>query len=194
MSARGRFGDGRSGYRRVRDDWYVEPPEAVAALLRVERFEGRVLDPACGGGTIPRVCRAFGLDAHGSDLRDRGAPPYCRSGVNFLTAPRRPVDNVMCNPPYRLADAFAQRALDRATRKVAMLVRLAFLEGQARFAELYHRCPPIRVWVFTWRVEMPPGAALAAGKIARDGGQIPYAWIVWQRGYRGAPALGWLTP
>lgn len=187
------FGDGRSGYARVRNDWYVEPPEAVAALLAVERFEGRIHDPACGGGTIPRVGRAHGYRVSGSDIVDRGAPPYCRSGVDFLHGRLRPVDNIVSNPPYRLADAFVLRALELARCKVAMLVRLAFLEGQARWRALYERFPPARIWVFTWRVEMPPGEALRAGRIKRKGGQIPYAWIVWEIGFRGTPATGWLS-
>jgi hypothetical protein len=195
MSARGRFGDGRSGYARVRDDWYVEEAAAVAALLRVERFEGRILDPACGGGNIPRICRAHGLDAIGTDRVDRGAPPYCRSGIDFLNSPRRTVENIVCNPPYKHDEAFVLRALERATRKVAMLLRLAFLAGQERHRTIYRPHPPLRIWVFTWRTAMPPGEALRAGRIERKGGQIDYCWIVWQPGHRGPmPPLGWLTP
>ena len=181
------FGDGRSGYRRMRGDWYVEPERAVVQLLERERFEGRIHDPACGCGTIPRVCRTWGYRASGSDIADRG---FGRAGVDFLTARLRPVDNIVCNPPYSLAEAFVLRALECARRKVAMLLRLAFLEGGERFRDLFDRTPPARIWVFTWRVPMPPG--VLKGRLKEKGGAIAYCWMVWERGFSGAPSLGWL--
>lgn len=186
------FGDGRSGYARVANDWYVEPPEAVAALFAVERFEGHILDPCCGIGTIPRVARAHGYRAAGSDLVDRGGrmAPGTRGGVDFLATRRRPVENIVSNPPYRNAEAFVLRALELARRKVAMLLRLAFLEGQERWRRIYQRLPPARVWVFRERVAMPPGELL--DRIEREGGKIAYAWFVWERGFAGTPRLGWI--
>jgi hypothetical protein len=186
------FGDGRSGYARVRDDWYVEEELAVEALLRVERFDGKVFDPACGGGNIPRICRAHGLDAVGSDKVARRAPAYCKAGVDFLTARSTRVDNIICDPPFCIAEAFVLRALERARRKVAMLLRLAFLEGTERYERIYRRYPPFRIWVFTWRTPMPPGEALRAGLIEREGGKMAFCWIVWQRGYRGPTMTDWL--
>lgn len=56
---------------RAANDWYIEPAEAVEALLRVERFSGLSWDPACGIGTIPNVMEAAGFDVGGSDIVDR---------------------------------------------------------------------------------------------------------------------------
>lgn len=56
------------------DDWYVEPPEAVAALFDNVRFVGWVHDPACGAGNIPKIARQYGYNASGCDLVDRGFP------------------------------------------------------------------------------------------------------------------------
>lgn len=36
-------------------DWYVEPEGATTALARVERFNGSILDPCCGGGNVVRA-------------------------------------------------------------------------------------------------------------------------------------------
>ncbi len=187
------FGDGRSGYARVADDWYVEQEWAVARLFDVERFAGALHDPACGKGTIPLMARAYGYRATGSDLvdlRKRGSAgiPGLTGGVDFLARGGRRVDNIVSNPPYRLDTAFALKALQLARRKVALLLRLAFLEGAERFETLFASFPPARAWVFRNRVSMPPGGM----GIKPEGGKMPFQWLVWERGHRGPPVLGWV--
>ena len=83
---------------------------------------------------------------------------------------------------------FLLHALKLTTGKVALLARLALLEGQKRRA-LFQSTPLARVWVSSRRVSMPPGGT----DIPAKGGAIAYAWFVWERGYSGAPSLGWLT-
>lgn len=182
-----RFGDGRAGYKRHPDDWYVEEVAAVEALIATERFEGAIHDPACGAGNIPRVFARHGFAVSGSDLKSRG---YGTPDVDYLTAPPRRFDNIVCNPPFKktLVERFILKALGEYERKVAMLLRLAFLEGGTRLAQLYRPCPPIRILVFSWRTSMPPGDVA----VRRRGGQMPYMWLVWEPGYRGDPAVLWI--
>jgi hypothetical protein len=56
------------GRTTVDKDFYVEPRWVVHLLLDVESFEGSVLDPCCGSGTIPSVCLERGIPAIGSDI------------------------------------------------------------------------------------------------------------------------------
>lgn len=100
--------------------------------------------------------------------------------------PRCP--NIVTNPPFKLGVPFANHALDLATSKVAMLLKLAFLEGQER-RELFERAPPIRVWVFSRRISFIRGNEHTA-KIG--GGMMSFAWFVWEHGYTGKPTLGWI--
>ena len=69
-----------------------------------------------------------------------------------------------------------------------MLCRLAFLESRKRklFFALH---PPRKVWVFSWRVPM-----WRRGVVSGKGGgkMMPYAWFVWEVGYKGPSELGWL--
>lgn len=172
---------------REPDDFYQEPAWAVEALLDAEPFLGPVYDPACGEGTIPEACIRRGIYAHGTDLIDRG---YGTSGVDFLfgTLPaERPV-SIICNPPYRTAEAFILRALGFAQHKVAMLVRLPFIEGQRRQEMLFGPHPPARLWQFCRRVSMPP----AGRGIKASGGSVAFCWLVWATDHRGPPTLGWL--
>ena len=70
------------------------------------------------------------------NLFDRG---YGERGVDFLSANRK-VDNIiMTNPPYNSAEAFVAAGVRQAKRKVALLLRLAFLEGANRAKTIFGR-------------------------------------------------------
>lgn len=87
-------------------------------------------------------------------------------------------------PPYGVAQAFAERALTLSRHKVAFLLPLTFLEGMKR-AEWLSVSPLARVHVFSWRISMPPGELLAAGKVKPQGGKKAFAWFVWEQGWVG---------
>lgn len=174
--------------KRASNDWYCDPPEAIEALLDVERFAGRSVDPSCGRGTIPKAMVVRGMYCRGTDLVDRG---YGDAGVDFFTAAFPGFDNIISNCPYNVAQAYAERALAIARHKVALLLPLTFLEGSKRAAWL-DRSPLARVWVFPWRISMPPGELLVAGAVKPEGGKKAYAWFVWEHGHRGRPQLDWL--
>lgn len=172
------------GPNRRADDFYATPPEATRALLAVERFEGELLEPACGDGAISRVLQAAGYQVRSTDLVDRG---FGEGGQDFLwpaypyTAP-----NIVTNPPFKLATPFVEAALDRTSCKVAMLLKLAFLETRER-ADLFARTPLARVWVFSRRLTFRIPERSDHGN-----GMLAFAWFVWDRAHDGSPRLGWL--
>jgi hypothetical protein len=177
-----------SGYDRHANDWYVESAGAVDALLNVEQFDGPTLDPACGGGNIPLRFQARGLWCFGSDIIDRG---FGQAPVDFLHDHIVPAlaeyRNIVTNPPFAIAQQFVERALSLVPGKVAIIQRLAFLEGQER-GKLFRRQPPTRVWVFSSRQSMPPGGT----DIPAQNGSVAYCWLVWDRLHVGKTELGWL--
>src|SRR6266849_5264480 len=175
-----------SSHARQQDDFYCEPRWAVDALLDAERFEGLVWDPAAGRDNIPKACRARGIQALGSDMVQRGIASVT-APVDFLVSPIYRPASIICNPPFALAERFIERALSLATNKVAMLLRLSFLEGQRR-GEMFERTPLARVLVFSSRVSMPPGDSAIEAK----GGAVAFAWYVWEHGFEGEPTIGWL--
>jgi hypothetical protein len=176
----------QSGYPRVDKDFYVEPRWVVHLLLDVESFEGPVHDPACGSGTIPSVCLERGIPATGSDIVHRGFGEVrdffsCTDGV----------DNIICNPPYRRAEAFLRHSLELAKRKVALILPLTFLESRRR-DRLFIETPPMLVMPCSDRPSMPPGVLEgerdhwgAVVQPASKGGTMPYAWFIFVRGFRG---------
>ena len=167
------------------EDFYPTPERGTEALLGVEKFRGRVWEPACGDGSMSRVLEARKLVVRSSDLYDRG---YGEVGVDFLTTKGPKVANVITNPPFKLAEAFVAHALEVSTKKVAMLCRLAWLEGKRR-GVMFKSTPLARVWVFSGRLAMMRNGD---NKNAGGGGMLAFAWYVWEHGYEGPPTLGWL--
>ena len=172
---------------RARDDFYPTPPEGTWALLSAIRFKGTIWEPACGDGSISRVLEAAGHKVTSTDLVDRG---YGTSPVDFLLDYQTKADNIITNPPFKLAEEFARHALDRATDKVALLARLAWLEGYGR-RKFFESSPLWRVYIFSRRLRIQRGRAAVA---TDRSGMITFAWFVWKHGYYGIPKIGWLDP
>lgn len=174
-----------------RDDLYETPAVATAALLSVEPFTGTIWEPACGRGAISDVLKGAGLTVWSTDLVDYG---YGFPGIDFLMETRRPedvqVNAIVTNPPYKLATQFIRHALfDLRVPKVAMLLRLAFLEGQGR-SDIMDGGLLRAVYPFRNRLPM----------MHRDGWQgkkstsaVPFAWFVWDLSHNGEPIIRRLT-
>lgn len=167
------------GAQRAEGDFYPTPGYCTEDLLRVERFEGSIWEPACGDGAISKVLEQHGYRVLSTDLVYRG---YGMGGHDFFMESHG-VDNIITNPPYRLATEFVERAVLMAKCKVAMFLKLAFLEGQERKL-LFERTPLARVYVYSKRVNLfakPTGS-----------GMIAFAWFVWDKSYTGEPVIRWL--
>ena len=172
-----------SGYDRATDDYYVEPRWAIDALLDVERFFGWSWDPSCGGGNIPTAMHARDMQCYASDIADRG---YGATG-SFFDMPPWEVQNIVTNPPYGIIEPYIEHALSIASHKVAILARLALLEGQKR-QQMFKTTPLARVWISSRRMSMPPGGT----DIPAKNGTVAYAWFIWEHGYVGRPEIDWL--
>lgn len=167
-------------------DYYATDPRAVELLLEQETFFGPVWEPACGEGHISEALRANGLQVYSSDLIDRG---YGCSGVDFMQYRGCGLRcDIITNPPYKYAREFVEKALSVIApgRKVAMFLKLTFLEGQGR-RELFKYNPPAAVYVSSARLE--------CGKNGKFTGSsaVAYCWIVWRKGYQGPTYLKWIN-
>jgi hypothetical protein len=151
----------------------------------VERFGSVVWEPACGEGDISRVLMDYGYEVISHDLVDRGFGVARR---DFLMERELVAPDIITNPPFKLALPFVEHSLDLGAVKVAMFLRLAFLEGVERKA-FFERCPPARVWVMSRRVPMQ------RGRLSRDGdghGVMAFAWFVWDSSHCGPGEIGFL--
>ena len=167
-------------------DYYATEPYAVELLLANESFTGPIWEPACGEGHISKVLEEYAYTVRSTDLIDRG---YGTGGINFLNSG---VDiwkgDIITNPPYKYAKEFVEEAMRVIPigHKVAMFLKLTFLEGQAR-RKLFRLCPPQTVYVSS--------ARLQCGKngIFSDDRMVAYAWFVWEKNYQGPTVLKWIN-
>jgi hypothetical protein len=172
---------------REKNDFYPTPLRGVEALLGVEKFSGAVWEPACGDGAISKSFAAAGYDVLSTDLVDRG---FGTPGIDFLLEWRARAPNIVTNPPFKLAVPFVRKALELTTGKVAMLLKVAFLEGIER-STLFASSPLARVHVFSQRLAFVPGGT-SEGRALDGGGMMAFAWFVWDHSHKGPPTLGWL--
>lgn len=175
---------GTSGGRPA-DDWYPTSPEATRAILDQETFTGSIWEPAAGDGAICKVLNEYGYqDILATDLVYRG---YGEGDHDFRTSNYK-ADNIITNPPYNMAQEFIELSLERTTKKVVMLLKLQFLEGQKRKL-FYQNVPLSKVYVFSKRVNFYRNGE--QGKLGSS--MIAFSWHVYDHNYKGKdPVIKWL--
>jgi hypothetical protein len=169
---------------REKDDFYATPIEGIEALILAEQFVGPIWEPACGDGAISRILEREGYAVISTDLVDRG---YGQARIDFLMETKSLAPNIVTNPPFKMVAPFIRQSLHLTTGKVAMLLRLACLEGKER-GKLFETTPLARVFVFKSRLQFKRPGWEDTGA----GGMLPFAWFIWEHGYVGKPTLGWV--
>jgi hypothetical protein len=182
-------------WKREPHDWYQEPWWCSARLFQEEPFRGEIIDPAAGAATIVKTAIGAGFRARGFDLVVRS--PSMVIERDWLEACSERFDNIVSNPPFGLCDdkragtyPFVQRCLERAERKVALLLPAKWIQSDKRSRWL-ETTPLRRVWFMTPRPSMPPGHILAAGGKPGNGKE-DFAWYIWLLGYDGPAEIRWL--
>lgn len=178
---------------REPNDYYATEPKAVELLLEQEKFCPYVWECACGEGHISEVLKAHDYKVKSSDIIDRGYEGT--QIIDFLELKRDDTDrdysrDIITNPPYKYAKDFVEKALEISMNntKVAMLLKVTFLEGQAR-RKLFEKYPPKTVYVFSSRVKCAKnGDFKGIGSSA-----VAYAWFIWQKGFKGDPIIKWIN-
>ena len=178
---------------RAAQDYYATDPKALELLLEREDFSENVWECACGGGHLCNVLKQHGHKVKATDIVDRGY-----EGViikDFLSVTKEEVDaeqqrDIITNPPYTKAKAFVQQALEISNdgTKIAMFLRLQFLEGQSRRA-LFATYPPKKVYVSSSRLV----CAKNGNFDETDSSAIAYAWFIWEKGYDGETVIEWFN-
>jgi hypothetical protein len=168
--------------------FYPTPSYATEALLEQVKFTGNVWEPACGKGDMAKTLRAAGYSVTATDLHDRG---FGRSGIDFLEEKGpKSSDNIITNPPFSLAEDFVRVGLVKSRRKLALFLRLAFLESMGRYEDIFTCTPLAKVIVFSQRVTLMPPIRRANGKMKATSATA-YAWFVWDHKHKGPPTLHW---
>ncbi|MBQ6908544.1 MAG: class I SAM-dependent methyltransferase [Synergistaceae bacterium] len=175
---------------RAENDYYATEPRAVELLLEQEKFAPVIWECACGEGHISKVLEQAGYKVISTDLIYRGFGQD--EPLDFLSemADGSFDGDIITNPPYKYALGFLEQAIKviKPKAKVAMFLKLTFLEGKKR-REFFEKNPPKIVYVSSARLscakngefEKYPSSAAA------------YAWFVWEKGFKGEPVIKWIN-
>ena len=173
---------------RAANDYYGTNPESTRALLKVEKFDKKILEPCAGHHLITNVLREAGYDVETADLVPYEGFEYDHIG-NFLDRTEKFNGDIVTNPPYGLSTEFAVKALETVTEghKVAMFLRTLFLEGTKRYEKLFSKYPPKTVYVFMNRQVSDKNDDF------NKGSAVSYSWFVWEKGFKGTTEIKWIS-
>ena len=161
-------------------------------------------EPACGKGDMSKVLENHFSTVISSDVKNYGFEKM-NFVFNFITGNYKDLkekmlyhkshaDWIITNPPFNLAEKFILQALGRAIYGIAIFGRIQLLESRDRYNHIYKYYPPAIVAPFASRV------SLYENKFEDKGGQIAFAWYVWERNYKSgawkanAPRIVWIPP
>ena len=175
---------------RQNEDYYATDPRAAILLCEEEKFTSVVYEPCIGGGHLAEGLIKSGYSVIGSDIVDRGYPnTIIRDFLTYI--PEKPIDiDIITNPPYEGCISYVKHALDIVSegRKVAMFLKLTFLEGKSR-KDFFYNFPPKVVYVCSGRIV----CAMNGDFETYHSSAIAYCWYVWEKGYKGDTIIKWIN-
>ena len=125
--------------QRELNDFYATDPHALEIFLDKLKEDNiklhkSIWECACGQGHLSEVLKRRGHEVYSTDIVNRG---YGDEQIDFLTEKYFKDDlmaDILTNPPYKLAQEFVEKALDRQWNGfyTIMFLKIQFLEGQAR--------------------------------------------------------------
>lgn len=186
---------------REANDYYATSPEAIDKWIMAAEDNDtpleRVWECAAGAGHLSERLKQLGYTVYSTDIKDRGYP--LDRELDFLTATKAdaPFDNepydILTNPPYKKAKEFVLKGLELLPKNgcLFMFLKLTFLEGKARYNEIFSKTPPQKVYVFSERIMCAKNGEF--DRMREGGGSaVAYAWFVWHKGYTGGTIVKWI--
>ena len=172
---------------RAEWDYYSTDPRAVELLLELEKFAPNVWECACGEKHIANVLTEAGYNVRCSDIIDRTGDIEI---LDFLNQNEEWDGSIISNPPYNKCREFCEKAIETVTNgnKVAMFVKLTFLEGQGR-RNFFKKYPPKTIYVSSARLNCAKNGRFDESKSSA----VAYIWAIWQKGYQGPVELKWFN-
>jgi len=178
--------------QRQAEDFYPTHPAITQMLLDREELEGTIWEPACGRGDMSEVLIDRGYDVFSTDLIDRG---YGKGGIDFLDDAQisrfGEFDNIVTNPPFKLATDFVLQAKKIAQKKICILNSTMFLDGIKRYEMWMDEDFPLKtMYQFSGRVAFRKNEIVDQSQC----GLIPWAWFLFEKGHVGDATIRWILP
>lgn len=167
------------------NDYYATDPKSIKPLFEQESFSATIWEPACGEGHLSKAMKVEGKEVISTDLFFRG---YGGGGRDFLKENIGYGCDIITNPPYKYAQEFVEKAINLTGKKVAMFLKITFLEGKKR-KKFFEKYPPKTIYVFSYRVNV---AKNGLQEEFQKSSAACYAWFVWEKGFIGNPEIKWI--
>lgn len=171
-------------------DYYATEPKAVELLLEKEKFSPNIWECCCGEGHISKVLEEKGYIVLSTDLVDRGYEKQ-KHTKDFLKINKKDLQvDVITNPPYKNALEFVKKAIEVVGegQKVAMFLKLTFLEGKARKI-FFETTPPKKIYVSSSRLNCARNGEFDKYKSSA----VAYGWFLWEKGFTGKTTIEWIN-
>lgn len=178
-------GRGCGNSERETYDYYATDPIAIDYLLKYESFDNNIWECACGEGNLSKRLEEYGFNVRSTDLIYRGYGE--KESVNFLYQTEKFDGDIITNPPYKLTNEFVLKALDLTKRKVAMFLKIQFLETQRRYKDIFSKYPPSVIYIFPKRMKCYKNNRPTTYK-----GGIVFVWIIWDNEHSGETVIRWI--
>lgn len=174
-------------YEREKNDFYATDPRAMHDLLKYEKFNKNIWEPACGEGNLSKVLKEYGYNVYSTDLIDRG---YQDKQLNFLESSEKFQGDIITNSPFKYTNEFILKSLEsiETGSKVAMFLKVSYLTGKKRYKEIYSKFPPTKIYVYSTRISCAKNNRPELFK----GGAVDYAWFIWEKGQFAPTELKWI--
>lgn len=190
-----------TNHERGDNDYYATQPIAIDKLASKFDIPHVVWEPSCGGGHLSKRLEELGHNVVSTDLVFRG---YGFGGVNFfdvgteLYKSKWPFDVlgndycILTNPPYKVAKDYVLHALDlvKEGQYVIMFLKTTFLEGKARYQELFKNQPPELILQSIERIQCVRNGDFT--NAFKGGGALAYAWYIFKKGFHGKTTIDWI--
>lgn len=176
---------------REKDDFYATEPKAIELLLEKESFNKNIWECANGKGHLSNVLMNNGYNVFKSDIVNRNEDKETKI-IDFLKTNERPFRDsfdIITNPPYKIALYFCKKGLSllKNGEKMAMFLKIQFLEGQERY-KFFKENPPKKIYVASKRLNCAKNGDFKKYKSSA----VCYAWFVWEKGFIGSPEIDWI--
>ena len=174
-----------SNYERVEHDFYSTDPSAIDYLLQHETFDENIWECACGNGNLSKQLEKYGYNVYSTDLVYRGYGE--KKSVDFIKQRKSFDGDIITNPPYTLQEDFILNALQLSKRKVAMFLKIQFLESKKRYLKIFRNYPPTRIYVFVKRIW-----CYRNDDRTNKNSAVCYSWFVWDKENIGETKVYWI--
>lgn len=173
---------------REKHDYYATEPKAAKLLLELETFSKDIWECACGEGHLSEVLKKNDYDVYCTDIVERQYKINKR--IDFLNFTGKWKGDIITNPPYRTALEFVKKSIEvvETGSKIAMFLKVQFLEGKAR-KEFFKTNPPKKIYVSSSRLNCAKNGRFEDFKSSA----VCYCWYIWEKGYRGKTTVEWFN-